>query len=124
MGILKVAGKFLDQPILVAKFKKTVPYLLTTGGVIYTANSVRKAEEQERKDIAIKTTVTLGATIASALFAPKIVNKMFKVSTKNMEEIKQTNKFLVDNFVQKNNVEPELKTILEKSHWQNKFNSI
>ena len=34
MNTLKVAGKFLDQPVLVAKFQRAVPALLTTGAAV------------------------------------------------------------------------------------------
>lgn len=115
MGIFKIAGKFLDQPILVAKFKKAVPYVLGTCGALYCANTVKKANPEDRKNTAIKNGVTMGVTIASALLAPKIVNKIFKVETKNLKQIKEFNTQLVDEFVSKNFVDGKSKTILEKS---------
>lgn len=115
MGIIKIVGKFLDQPLLVAKFKKTVPYILGTGGALYIANTVKKADTYEKKSVAIKTGLTMSATIASALLAPTIVNKMFKVQSKNINEIKCNNKTLVDQFVKNTNLNSEIKGILEKS---------
>lgn len=115
MGIFKIAGKFLDQPILVAKFKKTVPYLLGTGGAVYCAQDIKKSDTEDKKKTAIKTGLTMGVTIASALAAPNIVNKIFKVETKNLKQIKQLNTQIVDEFISKNIVDNKTKTILEKA---------
>lgn len=115
MSVFKIAGKFLDQPILVAKFKKTVPYLLSTGGALYCAHTVKHTEPEKKKVVAIKNGLTLGITIASALAAPKIVNKMFKAETKNLKQIKDFNTSLVDEFILHNHVEDKTKNILEKS---------
>ena len=49
MNIFKIAGKYLDQPLLVAKFQKGVPLLLTTGGAGYVAYSVKKNDNKEEK---------------------------------------------------------------------------
>ena len=47
MNIFKIAGKYLDQPLLVAKFQKRVPLLLTTGGAGYVAYSVKKNDNNQ-----------------------------------------------------------------------------
>ena len=109
MGIFKIAGKFLDQPILVAKLKKTVPYVLTASGALYCAHDVKKSEPEERKKTAIRTGLTMGVTIASALMAPDIVNKIFKVETKNIKQVKQMNTQLVDEFISKNFIDEKFK---------------
>ena len=101
MSIFKVAGKFLDQPILVAKFKKAVPYLLTTGGTLYCAKVVKHAQPENKKQVAIKSGLTMGVTILSALAAPKIVNKIFKLETKTIKEIKKNNTEIVDELLRK-----------------------
>ena len=44
MNPFKIVGKYLDQPILVAKFERKVPYLLAGGGALYTAHTVKKSE--------------------------------------------------------------------------------
>ena len=49
MNGLKIAGKFLDQPILVAKFKKAVPYLLTVGGSAYCISDIKRTENDNKK---------------------------------------------------------------------------
>ena len=115
MNIFKIAGKFLDQPLLVAKFNKTVPYLLATGGAVHCAHRVKQAEPENKKDTAIKTGITLGVTIASALLAPKITNKIFNKEILKISEIKKNNSEFVDNFIKNNNIGKDTKNILEKS---------
>ena len=72
MNILKIAGKYLDQPILVAKFEQKVPYLLTAGGAVSTTYSVKKTEQQDRQKTLQRSGLTMFVTILSALAAPKI----------------------------------------------------
>ncbi len=115
MNIFKVAGKYLDQPLLVAKFEKKVPYILAGGGVIYTANLARNANKDERKDVFTRTGTTLAFTFLSALLAPKIVNKIFKNPTKNIQEIKTQNTKIVDTFIKENNPKNLDLSILEKA---------
>lgn len=78
MNIFKVAGKFLDQPVLVAKFEKSVPYLLSGGACAYGAYQVKKAPENKKQETAIKTFSTLAFTVASAIAAPKITDRVFR----------------------------------------------
>lgn len=78
MNIFKLTGKFLDQPVLVAKFQKTVPYILSAGAGIYGYNEVKKAPKEEKKNNAIRTFTTMFFTVASALAAPKITDKLFR----------------------------------------------
>lgn len=85
MNVFKVAGKFLDQPVLVAKFQKTVPYILSGAAGIYGYKEVKKAPEDQRKNTAIRTFSTLAFTVASALAAPKITDKIFR-SGKNIDK--------------------------------------
>lgn len=49
MNTLKVAGKFLDQPVLVAKFQRAVPALLTTGAAVYGIKQVNHAPEHKKE---------------------------------------------------------------------------
>ena len=115
MNIFKIAGKFLDQPLLVAKFNKTVPYLLVAGGTAHTIYKVKQAEEKDKKNTALKNGITLGVTIASALLAPKIANKLFDKQVLKIADIKKNNSELIDNFVRNNSIENETKNILEKA---------
>ena len=36
MNNIQILGKFLDQPMLVAKFQKAVPAIMTAGTIAYT----------------------------------------------------------------------------------------
>ncbi|MCM1004002.1 MAG: hypothetical protein NC408_06645 [Candidatus Gastranaerophilales bacterium] len=85
MNIFKVAGKFLDQPALVAKFQKSVPYVLSGAAGIYGYNEVRKSPQEHKKNKAVKTFTTLAFTVASALAAPKITDKIFRAG-KNIDK--------------------------------------
>lgn len=115
MNIFKIAGKFLDQPILVAKFNKTVPYLLVAGGTACCVHSAKHVEPENKKKEFIRTGVTMGATIASALLAPKIANKIFDKKPISLKEIKATNTSLVDDFIKNNQIEARTREILEKA---------
>lgn len=115
MNIFKIAGKFLDQPVLVAKFEKKVPYLLATGGALYTAHLVKKSEENEKKEVLMRTGVTMMFTILSALGAPKIANKIFKNPTKTLEHVKKTNAELIDTFLKENKTDISTTKILNKA---------
>lgn len=116
MNIFKIAGKYLDQPLLVAKFQKGVPLLLTTGGAGYVAYSVKKNDDKEEKTKEIqRSSLTMLFTILSALAAPKIVNKFFNKSEHSITDVKKINKNLVDSFIKENNITGDVKKILEKS---------
>ena len=54
-------------------------------------------------------------TVGAALLAPKIANKIFKVKPQKINEIKEKNTLLVDEFVKCNKLEEKDKAILEKS---------
>lgn len=115
MKPFKIAGKFLDQPILVAKFKKSVPYLLAGGGTAYVAREVKKAPTDKKNTTLLQTGITMFFTVLSALIAPKIVNKIFKNPTHSIKEIKQKNTEIIDDFVKKNNIDQKSRNILEKA---------
>lgn len=117
MNIVKVTGKFLDQPLLVARFNKAVPALLTGAGGLYCAKETLKAKEHSRKKVAIRTFTTMGVTAASALAAPKITNKIFKNSEeiRGIKQIVKDNKGLIGAFLKENNVDEATAQILEKA---------
>ncbi|MCD7739814.1 MAG: hypothetical protein LUH11_00490 [Candidatus Gastranaerophilales bacterium] len=116
MNNLQVLGKFLDQPILVSKFKKTVPAILIGGAAAYTIYDASKAEKGKRKERAIKTGVTLAATVASSLAAPHIASAVTKRSLPpNLSAVKNQNKELVDSFIKTHDLEEPVKNILNKS---------
>ena len=117
MNPFKIGGKFLDQPILVAKFQKKVPQILIAGGALYTAHCVKKEDENlaKRKTL-LRVGTTMFFTILSALAAPKIVNKIFRNEASTFQNIKEKNKTLIDNFIKESKVnDPKIGKILEKA---------
>ena len=117
MNILKVTGKFLDQPLLVARFNKAVPAILSGAGGLYCLKETLDAKEHNRKKAAVRTFTTMGVTVASALAAPKITNKIFKNAEefRNIKQIVKDNKGLIGAFLNENNVDEATAQILEKA---------
>ena len=118
MNTLKIAGKFLDQPILVAKFQRAVPSILTAGAAICVTKQVHNTPKNKKKKSLIRTSATMAITVLSALAAPKITNKIFKKTEsipKTIKVIKQQNKELITNFLELNTIEESTKKILEKA---------
>ena len=110
-----IFGKFLDQPLLVANFKKSVPYILSGCGALYTGYEIKKSEPDKRKETMMRVGTTMFFTVLSALAAPKIVNKIFKKHDKSIKTIKKSNTEFVDKFIKENNLNTETKKILNKS---------
>lgn len=117
MNNIQVLGKFLDQPMLVAKFQKTVPALLAAGTVAYTIHDAKKEPDKDkRRQRALKTGITLGTTAAVAVAAPHIASKMTgRALGASLESIKSKNTKLVDSFVKTTNLDEKTLSILEKS---------
>ena len=115
MNILKVTGKFLDQPLLVAKFKKQVPLILTTSGAAYCTYKTINTPKEERKNTFIKNSITLSSTIISAIIAPKVVNKIFKINQPKILDIKKNNKEMIDSFIATQHLSPDTEKILNKA---------
>lgn len=117
MNILKVTGKYLDQPILVEKFHKSVPAILTTAGGLYCAKEIHDAPKHKKKKAAIRTITTMGFTVASALAAPKITNKIFKDADelRTLTQIKNDNKGLIGAYLKENKISREVEEILNKA---------
>jgi len=115
VNIFKIVGKYLDQPILVSKFEKKVPYLLAGGGGLYTAHCVKHSEPEKKNETLLRCGTTMVFTALSALSAPKIVNKIFKNPTKTLKQIKNSNTELIDNFVKDNKINTKSKDILNKA---------
>ena len=115
MNILKIAGKFLDQPLLVAKFQKTVPAVLLTAGGIYGIHEVKKAPDKHKNGAAVRVGTTMMFTIVSALAAPAITNKLFKKASLNINKIAENNTETIDKFVKNNTVKSSVKGTLNKA---------
>ncbi len=117
MNNLQVLGKFLDQPMLVSKFQKAVPAVLATGAAAFTAyDASKETDPEKRKQRALKTGITLGVTVASALAAPHIASKITKRPlAASLNSLKAKNTELVDAFVKSNTLDDISKAIVEKS---------
>ena len=114
---IKLAGKYLDQPLLVSKFKSKVPPIFIGGAAIYGANEVRKEPKEKRLEKAINTTFIMTATVASALAAPRIAAKIVRKPYEKFDakEIIKKNTAIVDEFLSKEKVSEKTATILEKA---------
>ena len=115
MNIFKITGKFLDQPILVAKLEKQVPYILTAGGAAYTGYEVKKAPKEERLKTFQRTGLTMFFTILSALAAPKIANKLFQKTNPRLNEIKKQQKEIIEQFINNNKLDKKTSELLTKA---------
>ncbi|MDD3436768.1 MAG: hypothetical protein PHC64_06435 [Candidatus Gastranaerophilales bacterium] len=127
MNKILIIGKYLDQPMLVGKFSKTVPCLFLAGGATCIFNNVCKAPEEEKHKEFIKSISVLTATICSALFATigippikadkKVLFKGFEgLSKKNdLKKLVQTNTLVVNDFLQNNKVSKKTGELLEKA---------
>ena len=116
MNTLKIAGKFLDQPILVEKFRKAMPAVLVAGAAVYSVHEINKAPEKHKKKAAIRTLSTMAFTVGSALAAPKITDKIFKKEMpKSIKELQNNASGLVSEFLTNNFVDKKTSAILEKA---------
>lgn len=115
MNILKLVGKYLDQPILVKKFERKVPYILCAAGTAYVAHEIKHAQSENKQKVLLNSGITMMFTIISALAAPKIVNKIFNTQMKSLSQIKKTNTELIDKYVTQNSVNEKLLNILDKA---------
>ena len=117
MNNLQVLGKFLDQPMLVSKFQKAVPAVLATGAAAFTAyDACKETDPEKRKQRALKTGITLGVTVASAIAAPHIASSITRRPLNaSLNSIKARNTDLVDSFVKSTNLDDVAKNIVEKS---------
>ena len=115
MNILKIAGKFLDQPLLVAKFQKSVPAILLTSSGLYGIRRIKREPEKNRNSAAARIATTIMFTAASALAAPIITNKLFKKAPVSIKRIKESNSSLVNEFIKNTSVDNTVRDILHKS---------
>ncbi len=114
---LKIVGKYLDQPLLVEKLRKTVPVGLSVAAAVYTLDKTVQAPTSEKKKKAfIRNGLILGATIASALAAPRIATAITgKKAVTPFKELVRENTKLIDEFVRKNQTGNEVGRILQKA---------
>ena len=119
-------GRFLDQPILVAKFDKRVPLALAAAGTVFGVKETLKTSEGERKKFALKTAIIMSATIFSAIKAPKIADLLIKraginqnktsEATSKFKSVLLQNKEIVDEILENSDkIDNETIKLLEKS---------
>lgn len=128
MNNLKILGKFLDQPILISKFNKSMPAIMTLGGGAILTNSAidtfkkSKDKEKSKKEI-LKKGAIIATSIASALIAPKIASKITKREClETLDIIAKRNQKLINDFLTKNSTSEDFKKILSKA--ENKILSV
>ena len=116
MNSLKVFGKYLDQPRLVSRFSRAVPPLLSLAASGIVFDSTYRAPEDKRQKVFIRNGLTMFGAVASSLYAPKIISKMFRTAPKlvKSKELKEYNTRLVDEFVSQNKVSSQTYKILQK----------
>ena len=121
MNNLKIFGKFLDQPILITKLNKSMPKIMACGAGIILANDAidvfKKNDEDEnfKKDL-FKKAIILTFAISSALLAPKIASKITKrTPIETLDEIRNKNEKLINDFLKNNNLEESAKNLLNKA---------
>ncbi len=109
---LRVAGKYLDQPKLVEKLGKVVPLGLgaCAAGYAFYDSSRQKTDAQKRRTF-VRDGLVLGATVTSALAAPKIASA---ITGKKLLEVFD-NKLLVDSFIRNKAPEAKIEKILKRA---------
>ena len=115
MTPISAIGKFLDQPILTAKINKYVPLALAGMGSIVIGKTTQNTPKENRKKEGTKLGIIMGATIVSAIAAPKIASGVTgRKAQRTLDVIKKENSEVVNNYIShKNN--SGINYILEKS---------
>ena len=102
---VKTFGKFLDQPLLVAKMEKNVPKAMGLAvGAIFAKQSYDIFTSENNRDEAKKKTlkngIILSSVLLSALSAPKIASKITKrPQSDSLNKIIEQNKENIDKFI-------------------------
>lgn len=115
-------GKFLDQPMLIAKFERAMPGLMLAGGIgalskinhdIYSKTS----DKNKQKKLMVQRSIVLTSAVISALLAPKVAGKIFSKRDKlpSIKQVKDINTKLVNNFISKNKPDNEVAKVLNKA---------
>lgn len=134
MNTLSVLGKYLDQPMLIGKFSRAVPFILVAGGGAYAFNHIHKTPQEEKRKELVKSIAVLTGTIGAALIAPKIARKIVKshghvhghcechehehghgISNLDLSEIKEKNTKLINDFLKNNKVTEKTREYLNKA---------
>lgn len=113
MTPISAIGKFLDQPILVAKINKHIPIILTGGSGVVLTKELCDTPKGQRKKEGGKLGIILGTTVVSAILAPKIASVITgRKMTQSLASVKSENKIIADSYT---NGSKEISEILNKS---------
>lgn len=125
MNIIKIVGKYIDQPLIVAKASKSVPIVLCSGAGLCAYKDIHQSK-QNKKKTAIQSLCVLTGTVISALIATRGL-KPLKIGSKqifkgfsglspsyNTKEIKENQTKIIEEFLNKNKTSENIKNILEK----------
>ena len=72
MAKISAIGKYLDQPLLISKLNKSVPFILSGFAGGYLINEVHKTPKEERRKEGLKTAITLLAQFYRQLQEQKL----------------------------------------------------
>ena len=119
-------GKFLDQPLLVAKLNKAMPKILfSLGGLYLIKNSYdlfeksKNSTDIEKYDLKkefFKKSIVLTSAILSALMVPKIASKLVnRASLDSLEKVKDKNEKLISDFLNSTSLDLKNVEILNKA---------
>lgn len=116
MSVIKVIGRYLDQPRLVKKFSEKIPPILTLGATGIVAYDTYKTPKHKRKKRFIQNGLTMLGAVASSLLAPKITCHLFKTapSMVSLKELEKNNTRLINDFTTKNQLDTKTRKALEK----------
>lgn len=116
---LKIFAKFIDQPLMIAKFNKAMPKVMAGAGVTYWGSDTYETmtKSQDKKNalkLSLKKGVVLGVTIASAIIAPKVASKITKrPPLETIHEVTKQNKETIDTFLKDNKLTSDVSLILQ-----------
>ena len=118
---LHTFGKFLDQPLLISKFERSMPAILGTGAALIWAKDSydvfqKTIDKKEAKKTVLSRAMVTASAVISALLAPKIASKITKrAPLESIQKVKDNNLKLLDKFIIDSNPEPEILDILNKA---------
>ena len=118
---IKAFAKFIDQPILISKFNKSMPKLMCAAGGTFligdTYESFSKYGNNRRtQKSALRKAIVVTTTIASAMAAPKIASKIMKrPSLESISSIRKNNADLIDNFLKDSFLDKKTREILNNA---------
>lgn len=114
---LCVLGKYLDQPILVKKLEKAVPVGLGLSAAAYAFhNSASQPTDWRKRKTFVKDSIILGATVASALAAPKIATAITgKKAATPYKRLVKNNAAMIDEFISNKLPTPKVGGLLQKA---------